>query len=165
MTFVCLGVAGFLSWLVSTVGAGGGEFILIVAASYWLGAQAVAPVVTVSSLVAVPSRTLLFREHIDWDIVRWFVAGAVPGALLGAWLFTHTEANWLQLLIAVFLLSAPLQYGFGHRKRSFEMRLWWFLPAGFVVAFLSGLIGGMGPVLNPLYLDYRSVTEEMIGSK
>ena len=58
---------------------------------------------TVSSLVAVPSRTLLFREHIDWDIVRWFVAGAVPGALLGAWLFTHTEANWLQLLIAVFL--------------------------------------------------------------
>src|SRR5881394_176223 len=68
-----------LSWLLSTIGAGGGEFILIVAASYWLGAQAVAPVVTVSNLVAVPSRTLLFREHIDWGIVRWFAAGAVPG--------------------------------------------------------------------------------------
>src|SRR5881394_363109 len=92
-----------LSWLLSTIGAGGGEFILIVAASYWLGAQAVAPVVTVSNLVAVPSRTLLFRQHIDWGIVRWFAAGAVPGALLGAWLFTHTEANGLQLLIAVFL--------------------------------------------------------------
>jgi|SRR5438105_1866526 len=165
MTFVCLGVAGFLSWLVSTVGAGGGEFILIVAASYWLGAQAVAPVVTLSSLIAVPSRTLLFREHIDWGIVRWFVAGAVPGALLGAWLFTRTEAHWLQLAIALFLLSAPLQYGFGRRERSFEMRLGWFLPAGFLVAFLSGLIGGMGPVLNPLYLNYGSVKEEMIGTK
>jgi len=90
MTFLFIAVAGFLSWLLSTIGAGGGEFILIVAASYWLGAQAVAPVVTVSSLVAVPSRTLLFREHIDWGIVRWFAAGAVPGALLGAWLFTRT---------------------------------------------------------------------------
>ena len=33
MTFLFIAAAGFLSWLLSTIGAGGGEFILIVAAS------------------------------------------------------------------------------------------------------------------------------------
>lgn len=46
MTFVLIAAAGCCSWLVSTIGAGGGEFILIAAATYLLGAQAVAPVVT-----------------------------------------------------------------------------------------------------------------------
>ena len=96
-------------------------------------------------------------------IVRWFLAGAVPGGLLGAWTFAHAKAEWLQIVVALFLLSAPLQYRFGERERSFEVRLWWFLPAGLVVAFLSGLIGGMGPVLNPLYLNYGTVKEEMVG--
>lgn len=61
--------------------------------------------------------------------------------------------------------GAPLQYGFGERERSFRVRLWWFLPAGLLVAFLSGLIGGMGPVLNPLYLNYGTLKEEMVGTK
>jgi uncharacterized membrane protein YfcA len=34
-----------------------------------------------------------------------------------------------------------------------------------LVAFFSGLIGGMGPVLNPLYLNYGVVKERMIGTK
>jgi uncharacterized membrane protein YfcA len=96
---------------------------------------------------------------------RWFLGGAVPGGLFGAWVFAHTKAEWLQIVVAVFLLSAPFQYRFGERERSFGVRLWWFLPAGLVVAFLSGLIGGMGPVRNPLYLNYGTVKEEMVGTK
>jgi uncharacterized membrane protein YfcA len=165
VTIFIISLAGFCSWVVSTIGAGGGEFILIAALTYALGAQMVAPVATLSSLVAVPARTMLFREHIDWAIVRWFVSGAIPGALIGAWLFTQTKAEWMQIVIALFLLTAPVQYGFGKRERSFEMRLPWFMPAGFVVAFLSGLIGGMGPVLNPLYLNYGTAKEAMIGTK
>lgn len=122
--------------------------------TYLIGAQGVVPVVTLGNLSGVPSRVLLFREHIDWGIVRWFLAGAIPGGLAGAWLFTQTKAEWLQLLIAIFLLTAPLQYRLGEREKSFEVRLWWFLPAGLLVAFFSGLIGGTGPVLNPLYLIY-----------
>jgi uncharacterized protein len=165
MTTFFIALAGFVSWIVSTVGAGGGEFIIIVALTYWVGSQAVAPVATLSSLIAVPARTVMFRKHIDWAIVRWFLAGAVPGALLGAWLFTRTRAEWLQVIVGVFLLTAPLQYGFGRRERSFRMRLSWFLPAGFAVAFLSGLIGSMGPILNPLYLNYGTVKEDMLGTK
>lgn len=165
MTIVWIALAGFLSWLINTSAGGGGEFVFIVAVTYLLGAQAVAPLVTVSNLFAVPSRVLLFREHIEWRIVRWFLAGAVPGSLVGAWLFTRASAEWLQLLIALFLISAPLQYRFGERERTFEAKLWHFTAAGLLVAFLSGLIGGTGPVLNPLYLNYGTLKEEMIGTK
>lgn len=165
MTTLLIAACGFVSWLVSTIGAGGGEFILVATCSYLLGSQVVAPVVTVSSLVAVPARTLMFREAIDWAIVRWFCRGAVPGGLLGAWVFTRTEAHWLQIVIAVFLITAPLQYRFGERESTFRMRLPWFLPAGFAVAFVSGLIGSMGPVLNPLYLNYGTGKDEMLGTK
>jgi uncharacterized membrane protein YfcA len=165
MTVLYVALAGFLSWLINTVAGGGGEFIFISAVTYLIGAQGVAPVVTLGNLLGVPSRVLLFREHIDWGIVRWFLAGAIPGGLAGAWLFTQTKAEWLQLLIAIFLLTAPLQYRLGEREKSFEVRLWWFLPAGLLVAFFSGLIGGTGPVLNPLYLNYGTVKEDMIGTK
>src|SRR5205823_9550280 len=76
--------------------AGGGEFIFISAVAFLLGGRAVAPVVTVSNLLGVPSRVLLFREHIDWSIVRWFLLGAVPGGFVGSWLFARTTAAWLQ---------------------------------------------------------------------
>jgi uncharacterized membrane protein YfcA len=165
MTLLLVTLAGFLSWLLSTAAAGGGEFIFISAVAFLLGGRAVAPVVTVSNLLGVPSRVVLFRERIDWSIVRWFLLGAVPGGFVGSWLFARTTAAWLQLVVAAFLLSAPLQYRFGERERSFRVRLWWFFPAGLLVAFLSGLIGGMGPVLNPLYLNYGTVKEEMIGTK
>ena len=151
--------------MISTAAAGGGEFIFISAVAVLLGGRAVAPVVTLGNMFAVPSRVAIFWKDIDWKIVRWFLGGAVPGGLIGAWMFAHTKAQWLQIIVALFLLSAPLQYRFGERERSFEARAWWFLPAGLIVAFLSGLIGGMGPVLNPLYLNYGTAKEEMVGTK
>jgi len=151
--------------VISTAAAGGGEFIFISAVAVLLGGRAVAPVVTLGNMFAVPSRVAIFWKDIDWKIVRWFLGGAVPGGLIGAWMFAHTKAQWLQIIVALFLLSAPLQYRFGERERSFEARAWWFLPAGLIVAFLSGLIGGMGPVLNPLYLNYGTAKEEMVGTK
>jgi len=165
LTLTIVALAGFVSWLISTAAAGGGEFIFISAVALLLGGRAVAPVVTLGNLLAVPSRIVIFRKDIDWKIVRWFLGGALPGGLLGAWVFAHTKAEWLRIVVALFLLSAPLQYRFGERELSFRVRLWWFLPAGLTVAFLSGLIGGMGPVLNPLYLNYGTVKEEMVGTK
>lgn len=82
MTLRLIRVAGFVAWFISTVGGGRGEFIYILAIAHLLGAQAVAPVVTFGNLLGVPSRIYLFRHHIDWRIVRWFLSGAVPGAIL-----------------------------------------------------------------------------------
>lgn len=73
--------------------------------------------------------------------------------------------GWLQIVIGLFLLSTVWQYRFGTRERSFPVHLWHFLPAGLGVSFISGLVGTMGPVLSPLYLNFGVVKERMIATK
>jgi uncharacterized protein len=42
---------------------------------------------------------------------------------------------------------------------------WYFLPAAFLNGVGSALIGSTGPILNPLYLRYGLVKEDMIATK
>ncbi len=51
-------------------------------------------------------------------------------------------------------------------KTSFwTLQAWHILPAGFLKAFVSGLVGTTGPVLNPFYLRYGLVKEQLIATK
>ncbi len=167
VTVLILIVAGFLAWLVSLLGGGGGALLLIPVITWVkdLGPRAVAPVLAIVTLVDSPVRIALFWRHIDWRIVRWYLPGAIVGGFLGAYIFANAQAHWLKVLAALFLISTVIQYRFGAQDRSFTMRAWAFLPLGFIVAFVSGLIGEAGPVLNPFYLNYGAVKEQMIATK
>jgi uncharacterized protein len=164
-TALLVALAGFVAWIISTVGGGGGGLLLAPAISYLIGARAVAPVVTLTGMVGEPARIVLFRHDIEWRIVRWYLPGALPASILGGWVFAHARVEWLQLVVGLFLISTVWQYRFGRRKRSFLMRVWWFLPLGIVVAFFDALIGSTGPVLNPFYLNAGAAKEPMIATK
>jgi uncharacterized membrane protein YfcA len=125
----------------------------------------VAPVTTMATLIAGSGRTLVFWRDIEWRIVRWALPGGAIGGFLGATLFSTTPAEWLQIIVGLFLVSTIFQYRFGEKERTFEVRAWWFFPAELSVGFLSGLIGTMGPVMNNLYLNAGVVKERMVGTK
>jgi uncharacterized protein len=165
MTLGLLFVAGFVSWLVSTIGAGGGAMLLVPLVGFLLGAQAVAPVVTLATIVGSGGRLWVFRDSVEWRIVAWALPGALVGAAIGAWVFTRAPVLWLQLAIGLFLLSAPFQYRFGRRKQTFGAKRWYFLPAQLVVGAVSGLLGAVGPVLNILYLNAGIGKERIVGTK
>ncbi|TIT90473.1 MAG: sulfite exporter TauE/SafE family protein [Mesorhizobium sp.] len=129
------------------------------------GSAAVAPVITLTELMANPARILAFRRDIDWGIVRWYLPGAVAGAATGAWLFANARAEWLQIFIGFYLIGAVWEFRAGARKRSYRARRWWFLPAGLIVSLLSALMGTVGPVLNSLYLNYGSSKETLVATK
>lgn len=46
-----------------------------------------------------------------------------------------------------------------------NLKAWYILPAGFLKAFVSGLVGTTGPVLNPFYLRYGLVKEQLLATK
>ena len=168
MAFLVLGITAVIAWLISTIGAGGGAILLLPVVNMMLGAQAVAPVVTLGTMLGGPSRIYLFRRNIDWSIVRWYVPGAIPGALAGAAILSlllKEKIEWAQILIGIFLISVVFQYRFGKRKKTFSMRVQYFLPIAFVVAFISGVVGAAGPIVNPFYLNYGTLKENMIGTK
>lgn len=165
LEYLLLALAGFAAWIVSTIGGGGGAMLLVPLTGFIVGAQAVAPVVTLATLIAGSGRALVFRRSIEWTVVGWGLPGALIGAFLGALLFTGAPADWLQILVGLFLVSTIFQYRFGRKRRTFRAPKWWFFPAQIAVGFVSGLIGAVGPVMNMLYLNADITKERMVGTK
>jgi uncharacterized protein len=157
--------AGFVSWVVSTLSAGGGSMLMVAAAGTLLGGHAIAPVVTVTSLVAAPARMALFWDHIDWRVVAWYLPGATAGAILGGWIFTLLSGQLVQTCVGLFLISTAWQYRLGDRARSFRMRRTWFLPVSFVSGLISAVVGASGLLANPFYLNYGMVKERMVATR
>ena len=165
LDYLLLFISGFFAWVVSTLGGGGGAFILVPLVGFIVGAQAVAPVTTLATLMAGGGRVLVFRRDVQWSVVRWGLPGAVLGAIGGALVFASLKVEWLQIIVGLFLISMVVQHRFGARRRSWTPASWWCFPAHMLVGFVSGLVGAVGPVLNPLYLSAGLSRARLIGTK
>ena len=158
-------LSGFAAWIISTIAGGGGALLLVPLVGFIAGAEAVAPVVTLATLIGGGGRLFVFGRDIAWRVVIWALPGGILGAALGAIVFTSASTAWLTVIIGLFLLSAPLQHHFGKKARIFNGKPWHFLPAQLVVGAVSGLIGAVGPVMNSLYLNAGITKSEMVGTK
>lgn len=167
MSIVFLTLGSFASWLISTIAGGGTPMIMIPLISAFLGSAAVPPVLTTVMLCGHPQRLWLYWKDIDWCIIWWYLPGAIMGAILGAIAYTRVEVEWLPVLLAVFLIISTFSYSPKEdvTEKAFPVYPWYFLPSGFIFAFLSGLIGSAGSLLNPLYVNYGLVKEDLIGTK
>ena len=162
-----LTLGSFASWLISTVAGGGTPLIMIPLIGFFLGSAAIAPVITTVMLCGHPQRLWLYWKYVDWKIMGWYLPGAIAGAVLGAIAYTRIQLEWLPILLAVFLIVSTISYNWSEVsvKPAFTVYPWYFLPSGFVFAFLSGIIGSTGPLLNPLYINYGLLKEDLIGTK
>jgi uncharacterized membrane protein YfcA len=183
-----------------------------------MGAAAVPPVITIGMFFGNAHRVLLFWRDIDWVLTAWYAPGAILGAVLGAYTFTQIHLDWLQIVIAIFLIVSAVLFELEKSpdkivaedkakniklidnsqeleeveelieinqlgelselsnleqaelmpkevKLKFQLKAWHIMPAGFLKAYVSGLVGTTGPVLNPFYLRYGLVKEKMLATK
>jgi len=163
-TSALLFLAGCASWTISTFSGGTGSIVLLAAVTYLIRVKAIAPVVTIASLMASPARIMVSWRLIEWRVVRWYLPGAITGAILGSWIFTWAGTSWLSLVLGLFLVSTPYQYRLGGRARSFPMRLPWFIPVSIAVGVISGVVGASSLVSLPFYLNYGLTKERMIAT-
>ncbi len=165
MIALSLFVVSFIAWFLSMLAGGGSPFILIPLVSLLLGAQAVAPIITTGLLVGNTQRGLFFWSDIDWQVTRWYIPGAVVGAVIGCYGLTKIHAEGLQLLLGAGLLLMVVNYLMGSQSNQFIVKTWHFLPLAFLNAIGSGLIGSTGPIMNPVYLNYGLEKEAMVATK
>ena len=104
-TLALLFLAGCASWTISTFSGGGGSVVLLATVTHLIRVTQSAPVVTLASLMASPARIIVSWRRVEWRIVRWYLPGAVMGAMFGGWLFSWARADWLTLIVGVFLVS------------------------------------------------------------
>ena len=162
-----LSSVSFAAWFVSMLVGGGSPIVLIPTVTLLLGAPAVAPVLTIGSVLGNVQRGVMLREHIDWNVTLWQVPGVIVGSLLGAYAFTKVQAEGLQVFVAIALIYMVLHSLLSTRINlpTIEIKAWHFLPLGLLNAVASGLVGSTGPVLNPAYLSYGLEKERMIATR
>ena len=165
MTYVILFLVGIVAYLISTLAGGGGALILLPVVGFYLSPAVVAPVVNLGNMIGRPARLILFWQHIEWRLVAYYVPSAILGAIVGGLIFVKLQADWLQILLGLFLISTVFQYRFGKKQSSFPMKKWYFIPLGFGVTLISTIFGATGAILNPFYLNIGLVKERMIATK
>ncbi|MFP4133971.1 MAG: sulfite exporter TauE/SafE family protein [Halothece sp.] len=165
MTIFWLLGTSCIGWFLSSLAGGGSPLILIPVMSLFLEASVIPPIITIGMLFGNGQRVALYWQEIDLELTRWYLPGAILGAIAGVFLFTKLQLEWLALLLGLLLITSIFSYRLAEKLPIFKVKKWFFLPAGFIYAFLSGFMGSTGPLLNPLYLNYGLEKEKMIGTK
>jgi uncharacterized protein len=153
--------------ILSTLSGGGASLLFMPLIAFSIGIKSVAPIMTLGIGISSSSRVFYFWEYIDWKLFRWLFPSTILGSVLGSISFAIASTNHLQIIIGIFLISTVFQF----RKidsihtNKFQLQAWHFAPIGFAISFLSGLIGGVGPLMNSAYLNYGIPKEGLIGTR
>ena len=150
--------------MIGTLSGATGSITLVAILTYIIRVTTIAPAVTIASLMASPARVIVWWRNVDWRVVRWYMPGAVTGAVLGSWMFSWASIKGLDIIVGLFLLSAPIQYRLGQGARSFPMKVQWFVPVSLAVGTISGLAGASSMISMPFYLNYSLIRERMIAT-
>ena len=137
-----IGISFLTSAISAAFGIGGGVAMLIVLLSL------MPPVIALPlhALVQVGSnagRTRMLRPHVMVGVLGWFLPGSIIGVLLASQLIVTLPTQWLELLLAVFVLWSVFVPRFGAMKVADRS----YLGVGAVTSFATMFLGATGPLL------------------
>jgi uncharacterized membrane protein YfcA len=153
--------------LSAILGMGGGILLLAVMFCFMPFGEAI-PLHAAVQLVSNGTRILAYRRAADWDTIRRFLMGVVPGVMIaGLLLWSLGEVGqaepYVKIVIGVYILTAtflpkpkptPGQDG----TRGFTL-------LGLVSGTAGLTVGATGPLIAPLFARRHFVKERLIATK
>lgn len=164
LTYIVLALGALLGATVSGITGIGGGLLYLPVLTWGVGLRLAVPYLAVLLVVANIARAWMTRENISWKVLGRFAIGAIPGALLGALLYTTLSTFWISKALGVYLLSYVLlsfTKANWPRRATLKSLSVIGVPAGFV----SAVVGGSGPVVAPWFLRYGLVKEAFVGTE
>ncbi|MGU3375789.1 sulfite exporter TauE/SafE family protein [Chryseobacterium sp. M5A1_1a] len=157
-----------LAFWISAICGGGASLILIPILNLLLPTSLVPFSLTIGTFTSSASRIAVFKKHINWKIFLWFVPFSIPAVLLGAYLIKYVNPNYLQLVVAFFLI-ANLPQLFTSKNKTEETEKEYPKSAlaliGFSAGFISGITGAVGLLFNRFYLKFGLKKEEIVATR
>jgi len=157
-----------LAFWISAICGGGASLILIPILNLLIPSSVVPFSLTIGTFTSSVSRISVFKKHIKWKIFFWFVPFSIPAVLLGAWLIKYVNPDYLQLVVAFFLiLNLPELF----RQKKTEHQASESYPKfiviiiGFLAGFVSGITGAIGLLFNRFYLKFGLNKEEIVATR
>jgi uncharacterized membrane protein YfcA len=135
--------AFFTSLITATVGAGGGVMLLGIMAQV-LPPQVLIPVHGVVQLGSNGGRAILSWRHIDWQMIKHFLPGALVGGLIGILVLVTLPENIMYLSIAGFILFLC----WGPKLPKHALGPIGVMTLGLSTTFLTLFLGATGPLVG-----------------
>lgn len=161
-----IGIAAFLTSILSAIaGLGGGVILLLVIAQFVAPTTAI-PIQGAIQLVSNGSRAALLRRSISWPVVGWSSLLLLPGSLVGVAIATSVPEDAVRIVLAVFVvvlawrpqwlkLSPPSSHATdqgdeGEPNRA-QGRRPMLIGLGAATGVLNSTVGASGPVTSPFF--------------
>ena len=163
-------ISAFIAYTIGTTTAGGAAIIFLLLLTWVLPLSVIPIVIGFVGTFAGVYRSFTFRRDIYWPILKWLLPGTILGSILGASIFslliTQSGEHFLELLLALLLILCG-SMGLLNKKKSSAKKasIWLFLPGGFIIATISGVIGGAPPIINTLYQRFSITPKTIVGTK
>lgn len=166
--FILLFFGTVLAFWLSAICGGGASLILIPILNLLLPASVVPFSLTIGTFTSSVSRIAVFKKQINWNIFFWFVPFSIPAVLIGAYLIKYINPNYLQLIVALFLVgNIPQLFKSKKTEEQPEKPYPKFALAiiGFLAGFVSGITGAIGLLFNRFYLKFGLSKEEIVATR
>lgn len=157
-----------LAFWLSAICGGGASLILIPILNLLLPTSVVPFSLTIGTFTSSASRIAVFKKHINWKIFFWFVPFSIPAVLIGAYLIKYINPNYLQLIVAMFLIAnLPQLFKSKNTAEKEEKPYPEYVLAivGFLAGFVSGMTGAIGLLFNRFYLKFGLKKEEIVATR
>lgn len=157
-----LACAVFITSMISgTFGMAGGMILMAV----MLTLLPVAAAVTLQSSVQLVSnswRCFLWRKHIVWHVLPWYLVGIVTGFLLMLAVQFVPDKN----IAFIMMGSVPLlTMACGKYLRLHIENPWHSFPAATLLTFVHMTAGVVGPLVDLLYVNAALTRQQIISTK
>ncbi len=139
---ILIGFSFITSAISAAFGLGGGVAMLIALLSLTPPVIAI-PVHAIIQIGSNAGRAAMLRTHVMPDIVGWFVPGIILGILIGSQVFISLPTQWLQIILALFILW--LVWAPKFRAKQISSRAYFLV--GTVTSFGAMFLGATGPLL------------------
>ena len=161
-----LALACFMAFAASTLGGLSGfgtGLVLPVFLAPLVGIANVIPVMAVAMLLNNGSRVIAFRQDIQWPHVRRLLVLGLPACVAGAYAYTLLSAQWIAVLLGVFLLlSIPLRRLL--RRAALQLSGAGEVGAGAFYGFIDGGMTGTGVILISILMSAGVAGSALIAS-
>lgn len=168
MIYLNIFLVAFIAFALSMVCGGGAGLLLIPVLGYALPAAQVPAALSVGTSVSSVTKLYLFFRQISWRIVKHFLPAALLGVVMGAWLLSYLAPMYIELCMALFLVSnLPLIFkkqtvaSTGNAVYSSHF----LTGVGWLAGFISALTGAVGVLFNGVYLRYGLSKEEIVATR
>ncbi|MBQ0152415.1 MAG: sulfite exporter TauE/SafE family protein [Chryseobacterium sp.] len=153
---------------ISAICGGGASLIVIPILNLMIPSSLVPFSLTIGTFTSSVSRIAVFKKKIRWKIFWWFAPFSIPAVLLGAWLIKYINPNYLQIIVAFFLLL-NLPELFKSKNKTSEnntgIPTYNLAIIGILAGFISGITGAIGLLFNRFYLKLGLDKEEIIATR